>query len=80
MSVALEQPRFSPLILYSEAETRRAISAIVTRIKKEIEKNEAGEGKFGVSDLVIGLCCFAILPMKNRNRRKFAVKISLEWD
>jgi len=77
---ALQQPTFSPLILFSKAEPSGAISTIVTIIKKEIEKNEAGEGKARVSDLVIRLCCFTILRMKNRNRRELEIKMRLEWD
>ena len=66
--------------IFGSTESSRAISAIVALIKKEIEENEAGEGKVGVSDLVIGLSCFAILQMKTRKRRELEIKMDLEWD
>ncbi|RPB01732.1 alpha/beta-hydrolase, partial [Choiromyces venosus 120613-1] len=66
--------------IFGSTESSRAISAIVALIKKEIEENEAGEGKVGVSDLVIGLSCFAILQMKTKKRRELGIKMDLEWD
>ena len=66
--------------IFGSTESSRAISAIVALIRKEIEENEAGEGKVGVSDLVIGLSCFAILQMKTRKRRELEIKMDLEWD
>lgn len=66
--------------IFGSTESSRAISAIVALIKKEIEESEAGEGKVGVSDLVIGLSCFAILQMKTRKRRELEIKMDLEWD
>ncbi|KAG0127429.1 hypothetical protein HOY82DRAFT_490580 [Tuber indicum] len=66
--------------IFGSTESSRAISAIVALIKKEIEENEAGEGKVGVSDLVIGLSCFAILQMKTKKRRELEIKMDLEWD
>lgn len=50
--------------------------------KTEIKESDVGEGKVEVSDLVIGLFCFAILweKIKARRRRESEIKMHPEWD
>lgn len=66
--------------IFGSTESSRAISAIVTLIRKEFNENTQGEGCIGAADLVIGLTCFAVLQMKTRVRSEKEVKVELVWD
>lgn len=66
--------------IFGSTESSRAISAIVTLIRKEFNENTEGEGCIGAADLVIGLTCFAVLQMKTRARSEKEIKVELVWD
>lgn len=66
--------------IFGSTESSRAISAIITLIRKEFNENTEGEGCIGAADLVIGLTCFAVLQMKTRTRSEKEIKVELVWD
>lgn len=66
--------------IFGSTESSRAISAIVTLIRKEFDENTEGEGRIGAADLVIGLTCFAVLQVKTRARSDKEIRVELVWD
>lgn len=66
--------------IFGSTESSRAISAIVTLMRKEFDENSEGEGRIGAADLVIGLTCFAVLQVKTRARRDSEIETELVWD
>lgn len=66
--------------IFGSTESSRAISAIVSLMRKEFDENSEGEGRIGAADLVIGLTCFAVLQMKTRARHDDEIETELVWD
>lgn len=66
--------------IFGSTESSRAISAIVTLMRKEFDENSEGEGRIGAADLVIGLTCFAVLQVKTRARHDSEIETELVWD
>lgn len=82
--------------ILGSTESSRAISAIVSLIRREIisadeerqRANLGGEGgpagtntaKIGVVDLIIGLTCFAIIQVRTRQRSLREIKTKIVWD
>jgi hypothetical protein len=78
--------------ILGSTESSRAISAIVSLIRREIiaadeERQRANIGdpsaasiKIGAVDLIIGLTCFAIIQVRTRQRSLREIKTKIVWD
>ncbi|KAL7269221.1 hypothetical protein RUND412_008123 [Rhizina undulata] len=69
--------------IFGSTESSRAIAAIVKLVRKEFSGGvENGPTKVGVTDIIAGLSCFAILQMRARGREIKAdiAKSRVVWD